>query len=305
MSRILILALLIGLFTACNEKPKSVNEEDRVLTFEDFRGYFPDAGLPYRINADSLQKGPDSIALKAKVIKQFLPDTLGKGVFKAADKPKFIPKAFLKFNDLQFFIVEGRIKGSSAAWLCVYDNRDTFLMRHLIARTGARTMGTVFDQRKSIRTITESRQGAGKTSTREDVYAANPDGSLALVLTNSNEPANNELYNPIDTLPRKHKFSGNFTAGEMNLVSIRDGQTAKDFEFYIHFSRNKGACTGELDGVGRFTGANTGQFRDKGSSCILEFKFSANRVTISETGCGAYRGITCMFEGSYNRSKRK
>lgn len=304
MSRILILALLAGVFIGCKSKPKSVNDEDRVLTFADFRGFFPEPGLPYRINADSLRKMPDSVALKARVLKQFLPDTLAKGVFKAADKPKYFAKAFLQYYDFQFFIVEGDIKGAAAAWLCVYDKRDTFLTRHLIARTGAKTLGTVFDSRYNIRILTESRPGGGQTATREDVYSANPDGSLALVLTNSNEPTNPTLYNPIDTLPRKHKFSGNFAAGEMNLISIRDGETPKEFQFYIHFSRNNGACTGELDGVGRFTGANTGQFRDKNSSCIIEFKFSPNRVTISETGCGAYRGITCMFEGSYNRKRK-
>lgn len=305
MSRILILALVIGMLGACKSKPKNVNDEDRVLTFADFRDFFPEAALPYRLNADSLQRLPDSLALKAKVAKQFLPDTLAAGIFKAADKPKFFPRGYMRINDLQFLVVEGATKAASAAWIMVYDKRDTFLTRHLIARTGGRTtVGTVLDTRYNFRITTETKRGPGQVSTREDVYSAGIDGQLSLILTNSNEPTNPTLYNPIDTLPRKHKFSGNFGTGEMNLVAIRDGETPQEFLFYIHFSRDKGACTGELDGVGRFTGSNTGQFRDKGSSCILEFKFSSNKVTISETNCGAYRGITCMFEGSYPRKKK-
>lgn len=305
MSRILILALVISMFAACKSKPKNINDEDRVLTFADFREFFPEPDLPYRLNADSLQRWPDSLALKAKVVKQFLPDTLTKGVFKATDKPKFFPRAYLKINDMQFLVVEGATKAASAAWVCVYDKRDTFLHRHVIARTGARTsVGTVLDTRNNFRIITETKRAAGQTSTREDVYSVGADGQLVLILTNSNEPTDPALYNPIDTFPRKHKYSGDFGSGEMNLVAIRDGEIPQEFFFYIHFSRDKGACTGELDGIGRFTGNNTGQFRDKNSSCILEFKFSSNSVKISETSCGAYRGITCMFEGSYPRKKK-
>ena len=305
MSRILILALAIGMLGACKSKPKNVNDEDRVLTFADFREYFPEAALPYRLSADSLRQLPDSLALKAKVVKQFLPDTLTAGVFKAADKPKFFPRAFMRFNDMQFLVVEGAAKSGSAAWVLVYDKRDTFLTRHLIARTGGRsTIGTVLDTRYNFRITTETRRAPGQFSTREDVYSTDADGRLALILTNSDEPANPVVYNPIDTFPRKHKYSGNFGTGEMNLLAVRDGETPQEFLFYIHFSRDKGACTGELDGVGKFTGANTGQFRDKNSSCILDFKFSNNKVTVSERNCGAYRGITCMFEGSYPRKKK-
>lgn len=305
MSRILILALATGLLVACKSRPKNVSDEDRVLTFADFRAFFPEPALPYRLNADSLRQQPDSAAFPAKLVSQFLPDTLGKDVFKPADKPKFFPRAYLEMNDLQLLVVEGTTRTAAAAWVCIYDKRDTFLRRHVIARTGARvTLGTVLDTRNNLRITTETRRGAGQFSTREDVYSVDEDGRLALILTNSNEPANAVLYNPIDTFPRKHKYSGNFGSGEMNLLAIRDGEVPQEFLFYIHFSRNKGACIGELDGTGRFTGANTGQFRDKYSSCILDFKFSNNSVTVSETSCGAYRGITCSFEGTYPRKRK-
>lgn len=302
MSRILLLTLLTGLLVACNNKPKQVNDEERVLTFEDFRGFFPAPALSYRLAADSLKRSvADSLAFKARVVKQFLPDTLAKGTFAAAEKPRFFPRALITHNDLLYFIVEGKTKAGNAAWLSFYDNNGVFLQRHLIARNiaGKPRMGFVLDDKYNIRVSTETQR-----STRDDVYAANPDGSLMLILTNSNEPEGTGLYNPIDTLPRKHKFSANYTAGEGNIVSIRDGETPKEFLFFIHFSKDKGACKGELDGVGRFTSANTGQFRDKRTACIIDFKFSGSRVTISETGCGAYRGIKCFFEGAYTKKKK-
>lgn len=302
MSRILLLTLLTGLLAACNNKPKQVSEEDRVLTFADFREFFPDGGKTYRLNADSLKRPvADSLAFKAKVAKQFLPDTLAKGAFAAAEKTRFFPRALIARDDLLYFVVEGKTKTGSVAWLAMYNKNGTFLQRHLVAQQlpGKPRIGFVLDSKFNITVTTESARGK-----RDDVYAANPDGSLMLILTNSNEPVNTGLYNPIDTLPRKHKFSANYMAGEQNLVAIRDGETPKEFQFFIHFSKDKGACTGELDGVGRFTTATTGQFRDKRTACILDFKFSSNRVTISETGCGAYRGIKCFFEGAYTKKKK-
>lgn len=303
MSRFLLLALAIGFMTACKSKPKqATTEEEQVLTYPDFRRLFPVASLTYRWDADSLsRKLPDSTALKARVVKQFMPDTLAKGVFTAAEKPKFFPLGVIQPANEKFDIVlvEGSARSGDAAWMVLYSKTGEFLGRHLVARNGGgKRMGFTIDKKLNIKVTTET---AAKSS-REDVYAASSDGSLALILTNSNEPVDG-LYNPIDTLPRKHKFSGNYWSGE-NIVSIRDGETAKEFLFFIHFSRDKGACTGELDGTGRFTSATTGQFRDKQSACIMDFKFSSGRVTIRETGCGAYRDIKCMFEGTFVRKKK-
>lgn len=307
MSRILLLTLMFGLFAACTNSSKPANDEDRVLTFKDFREFFPETALTYRLSADSLKhRIPDTFALKAKVVKQFLPDTLAKGSFTAAEKPKFFPRAYIKTEEQQLFVVEGATKTGNVAWLCIYDKEGKFLQRHLVAKntSGNSRIGFLLDTKKTLKVTTEVQKAPGQLSTREDVYATNPDGSLALIMTNSNEPANVGLYNPIDTLPRKHKFSANYASGELNLVSIRDGETPKEFLFFIHFSRNNGECVGEMDGVGRFTTATTGQFRDKHTSCIVDFKFSSGKVTIKETGCGAYRGIKCFFEGTFIKKKK-
>lgn len=304
MRSILFLFLAIGVLAGCKSRNKTISEDERELTFADFSGKFPPADA-LRWNADSLKrKRTDSLAFKPRYLKQFLPDTLGKGVFSAADKPKFWAVGQITLTeDLRLFLVEGSAKSGAAAWMCFYDKNGAFLQRHLAARytPGAnKRTGFSVDRKGNIRVITET----GAAISREDVYAANPDGSLALVLTNSNEPAVTGLFNPIDTLPRKHKFSANYTAGEGNIVSIRDGETPKEFLFFIHFTRDKGACTGEADGTGRFTSATTGQWRDKQSGCIIDFKFSSSKVTITETGCGAYRGIKCAFEGSFTKKKK-
>ncbi|WP_126245475.1 hypothetical protein [Chitinophaga rhizosphaerae] len=304
MRSILFLFLAIGVVAGCKSRKKTISEDDRALTFADYANKFPPAEA-LRWNADSLKrKRTDSLAFKSRYLKQFLPDTLAKGVYGAAEKPRFWPVGQVALTeDLRLFVVEGAAKSGAAAWMCFYDKNGTFLKRHLAAQyaaSGNKKTGFSVDKKGNIRVTTET----GAAIAREDVFAANPDGSLALILTNSNEPAVTGLFNPIDTLPRKHKFSGNYTAGEGNIVSIRDGETAKEFLFFIHFTRDKGACTGEIDGTGRFTSATTGQWRDKQSGCIVDFKFSGSKVTISETGCGAYRGIKCAFEGTFTKKRK-
>lgn len=303
MSRILLLALAVVFMTACKSKPKpTTGDEEQALTYPDFRRLFPQAAVTFRWDADSLSiRQPDSTALKARVVKQFFPDTLAKGVFAAAEKPKFFPLGIIQPADRQFdiLLVEGSARSGAAAWMVMYNKNGEFLGRHLIARnTKGQRVGVSIDKRLAIKVTTET----ASKRIREDVYATEADGSLALILTNSTEPVGG-LYNPIDTLPRKHKLSGDYMSGN-NIVSIRDGETSREFLFFIHFSRDKGECIGELDGTGRFTTATTGQFRDKQSACILDFKFSSGRVTIRETGCGAYRGIKCMFEGTFVRKKK-
>lgn len=142
---------------------------------------------------------------------------------------------------------------------------------------------------------------------REDFYMVKADGTVTLIMTNSNGPTNaGQIFNPIDTLPRKNKFSGDYTSGDMSLVSIRDGDDPKSFQFFITFSKDKSNCKGELSGKGRFLSGNRGEYKDNESSCGISFQFSSSRVTIREIGgCGAYRGIKCFFEGSFKKKVEK
>ncbi|UYQ91640.1 hypothetical protein MKQ68_16245 [Chitinophaga horti] len=308
MSRIrILLVIMAGLFLAsCKDKSKKPGDEDRPLTFAEFSELFPAAKLPYKVSIETLkEKTADSLALKPKVAAQFLPDTLTAGVFQK-EKPRIYPLAYFKTDDLHYVLVKAAGKSSSVAYICLFTPKGAFLNRLLAGQVkpgNTKEITTNIDNRYNIKVNTAEKRSTNYTANREDTYGAYPDGNIALIMTNSTDPGSGGLYNPIDTLPRTHKVSGDYTSGESNLVSIRDGETAKEFLFFISFSKDKGACHGELDGTARFTGANTGQFRDKNSECILEFKFSAGRVSISETGCGAYRGIKCMFEGSFVKKK--
>jgi hypothetical protein len=111
-----------------------------------------------------------------------------------------------------------------------------------------------------------------------------------------------EVINPIDTLPRKNKFSGDYVKDKRNFVSIRDGRSSKELLLFIHIE--KGDCTGEIKGSLILTSSSTAVYRQSGDPCQLSLQFGSNSVSIKEDGgCGAHRGLDCSFDGTFKRKK--
>ena len=91
---------------------------------------------------------------------------------------------------------------------------------------------------------------------------------------------------------------------KMNIVSVRDAGKPDKINFFIHFDRTKGECTGELKGTASFIKSNVIEYRQAGDICILRFTFSSSSVAIKELGpCGTHRGVKCSFDGIYPRKK--
>jgi hypothetical protein len=125
-----------------------------------------------------------------------------------------------------------------------------------------------------------------------------------LIMTDAPGDKATELINPIDTLPRKNKFSADYGNGKMNLVSIRDGRRNDRLSFYVHFEKNNGDCSGELKGEAMIRSSNMAEYNQNGDPCILKFIFSPGSVTLKEEGaCGSRRGMKCLFDGSFPKRK--
>lgn len=310
MNRLLALLLAVGLLAGCKSKDKR-RAGDRPLTFADFKALFPERQVPYRLLADSLRQlqPADSLALKPDVLKQFLSDTLATADFAKGAAVRFFPLAHLEGNNLHYFVVLAAGKATSTAYLCFTDPKGHYLNRMLVASKKAGSsegISFTLDSRYLVKLSMENEISPSHTTLKEDFYTAGADGKLTLIMTNSSEPTTpGQIFNPIDTLPRKHKYSADYTSGDMSIISIRDGQEPKTFQFFITFSKDNGSCKGELNGTGHFTGTNKGEYKDKESSCGIAFQFSSTRVSIKEIGgCGAYRDIKCFFEGGFTKKKK-
>jgi hypothetical protein len=304
MNKLVLALLAICLLGACKSKHKKVAGDE--FTFEDFRDLFTTTKLPYKLTLDSLKvEQDDSLAIDQELMKQFLTDTLSAGDFAAGSAVQYFPLVYLEGDKINYFVVKARGKAARMAYLCVMDKKGHYLNRLQVGKlvdNGNSTKYFSLDSREAVKITEEKQLSGGHTAIKEEFYGVAEDGKTTLIMTNSSgDAAAGQIFNPIDTLPRKHKLSGDYEAGELSIVSIRDGNDAKSFQFFISFSKESG-CKGELSGTGHFAGTNKGEYKDKETACGISFQFSGGRLSIKEIGgCGAYRGVTCFFEGSFKK----
>lgn len=301
--------LFVTVFFACKEtKQRTVADED--LTIKDFLQLSPELKLPFAVHDSILQKKEkDSAAINQKVFQSFVPDSVYKKNHPVTRQLKLFVLG--KSTDAQkgnYVFIKSVAGNRKAVHLYYFDEKNSFTgSTKLLDNTPSSKPGRYvrIDSRYNISFIKEQRTPTGEVWTDESIYYMDTKGNMILTMTNSTQDRSDEIMgNPIDTLPRKNKYSADYSGDKKNLVSIRDGRTSKTFQFFIHFSKQNGECVGELKGEGEFTANGKGVFHDKGSPCEILFSFTTNSVSMKETnGCGSYRDITCFFEGTYPRKK--
>lgn len=312
MKRLLLVLLSIGVLAACKSKKKHGHGSEEPMTLEEFQALFTPGSLPYKLTPDTLQlKLADSLALDTGAMR-FLTDTLTKHDFSRSERVKIFPLQRIPGSTVNYMLVKAVGRDQTVGYLCMMNKKGKYLNRIRVASTvgddGEQTSLQI-DNKNVVKITNERKLTASRSALKEDFYGVNPDGTVTLIMTNSNGPTNaNQIFNPIDTLPRKNKFSGDYTSGDMSIVSVRDGDKddPKSFLFFISFSKDNGSCKGELSGKGHFLAGNRGEYKDKESSCGISFQFSAGKVSIHEIGgCGAYRGVKCFFEGGFVKKAEK
>ncbi len=301
--------LCLLIFAACKEeKPKLVSDEH--LTVADFISIAPQLATPVVIN-DSVvnRKESDSAKIHLAAFKTFIPDSVFKSYFPQEKQLKLFLVGKSTDNQKGNYLFVKSVAGNKrAVHLLYYTSKAQFLggmkVADNIPKAGINKYCKI-DSRYNISMIQEQKTPTGEYWTAETIYYMDATGKMIIAMTNNTQDRSNQIMgNPIDTFPRKNKFSADYSIDKNNLVSVRDGATAKQFRFFIHFSKQNGSCNGELKGDGEWVGNGKGVFRDINSPCVIQFSFTGGSVSIKEeTGCGSYRDITCFFEGNYARKK--
>jgi hypothetical protein len=189
-----------------------------------------------------------------------------------------------------------------------FDNQKKFTSYLPLLVTDANTATTQvsgMDRRFSFYKNIQLKKQDGTLADGKEVYSYLTDpGQFILIMTEALDDRIREVINPIDTLTKKNKLSADYIKDKMNIVSIRDGNRADRINFFIHFDRDNGGCTGEIKGTATITKNNQAVYRQQGDACSLQFNFSASSVTIKEMEpCGSHRGVKCSFDGTYPRKK--
>ena len=308
LKRLTCLLLLLLLFACKQVKVKTVADVD--LTIADFIELAPVVNLPYIIGDSVLnKKRSDSSLISIVKFQEFVPDTVFKKYFPETKNLKLYLLG--KSTDAEkgnYVFVKSVTGKKNEVWFFYFTKKATYLSSMRLADNLPMKTGNRYckiDGKHSISFIKEQKKPTGEYWTSETIYYMDATGKMIVAMTNSGEDLSDEIMgNPIDTLPRKNKLAGDYYSDKKNMVSIRDGASQKTFQFFIHFSKQKGECVGEIRGEGEFTSATTGVFHDTEGACEILFAFSPTSVQIKESnGCGNYRDITCFFEGSFTRKK--
>ena len=311
MNKYLLLVLLPGLFISCGNKKVSLAENDDKLDVHDFVGFFQPLGLPYQVGDTVLRrKEAETSLIHYNIFTRFVPDSVLSRYFGQGLRPRLyaIGKVAVPDNETYLF-VKAATPARKVLYVLCFDKKNQFAAFRPVIYSDNEpgVSGQVAMDGKYTLTVMHQRKAAdGQLFYKKDAYVFNDAGAFTLIMTESNEEAVKPaaVYNPIDTLPHKHKFSGDYAQDKRNLISIRDGKDASRMQFFIHFEKDDGECKGELKGVARFIASNMARYTANGDPCAVEFSFGPTTVSIRELGgCGNHRDIKCFFEGEFVRRK--
>ena len=303
------LIIAINLFTGCgNKKKPSLSGTDEV-GIGDFIESFGLIDPPFEVSDTSLnKKEKDSLLIADKIFAQFVPDTVLTKVFGKNAKPKIYMGKRVTIEKEMYLFTKAITADKKTLFVLCFDKENKFkdyLPLLVQDNDPATTQVGGLDRRLSFYKTISMRRPDGSSAEGKEAYSYNDEvGKFLLIMTDPLDDRVLEVINPIDTFARKNKFSADYIKDKLNLVSIRDDSKAGRINFFIHFDRNDGECTGELKGVANITAANTAVYQQPGDACSIQFNFSSSSVTLKEIqACGAHRGVKCSFDGSYPRKK--
>jgi hypothetical protein len=307
MKKYLVWLILIGLVSGCKHKKVSLAGDAKV-DIGDFIDFFPEVRLPFQIT-DSVfnREESDSSRIDYRVFTQFVADSVVGKRFGKGSKPDIYPIGKVKNGSKESYLfIKAVTSAREWVFLLCFDKSNKFAAaKPLFSSSSDYTNNMAFLDSKF--TVRHERNGAeGELLYKKDTYIYLESGIFMLILTESNEnPAKNRsILNPIDTLPRKHKYSGDYVQDKYNFISFRDGKDASHFRFFIHFEKDNGECKGELKGEAKLISQTVAHYASGTDPCLINFSFTEAKVSLKELeGCGSHRDIKCFFEGVYPKQK--
>jgi len=302
--------LLLMLFAlSCKNKTAAVSADKPVNT-SDFFTAFKKLKLPYTIADTNMMKKADTTLISYDVFKQFIPDSALQTL--AAKKPeslKIHPVGKIENQD-EIYLLATVTDGKKTTLITYLFNKKKHYINHLLLLNNTTDDGYIH----SVNINTEPTFLIVREKTTNNQYSYTKNGyayseeskSFVEVVNDSNEDKKNkDIINPIDTLAKSNKYSGDYIEDKKNFISVRNGSSTGSYIFFIHFEKEKddgSPCIGELKGMMTMVSGSKAVFQQNGDPCVIDFTFENNRIQVKERGsCGNHRGMTCMFDDSYKK----
>lgn len=299
--------LAIGLFS-CNSAPIDLSGKTTVKE-KDFLAVFKPIPLPFSVADTNIDSKADTLIIGKEVFKQFYPDSAFSSIMGKTKVYTIHPIGLIdKEKEKYLLLLIKENKRKKRLVVLVTNEKNQFLASKELLNNFE---GTEYHRFLSINkepTFLISREKMGKANdmlfTRAG-WVYNDAGFFMVVINDSNEdPTKTAVINPLDTLPKLNKYSGDFIKDKNNYVSIRDGKDQNTYQFFILFEKSNGACKGELKGEFRLIKPAEGLYSKNGDPCLIDFIFNGNQLKIKEQGsCGNHRGIKCFFDDRYTKKR--
>lgn len=307
MRKYLFWAITLMSLLACKDK-KKLSGNQHVEADEFFNAY-DELKLPFNVSDTNFTIVADTNTISYAIFTQFINDSIFNTPF-GKDR-KLIIHPIGKHEEKgkeTYFATLVTSKTNSAIYLSVHDkNKFTASMPLIISNNDEKVTTATIDKKL---TIVVNKEWTIKDDIfyNRMIYAYNNVGIFTTVLSETNEDrrAEKSVTNPLDTFPKKYRFSGDYVKGKKNILSVRDGKKPDEYLFFIYFENDneEETCGGEVRGVMKMLSEKAGVFQGQGDPCQLDFSFLANSVSVKETGsCGNYRGIKCFFNDTYSKKK--
>lgn len=300
----ILLLLILGGY-----KEKKIDFSGDVPVKEkDFIAAFKPLPLPYSLLDTNINSSADSLSMGIKVLQQFIPDSAFTIILGKNRKVTIKPVGKIKKEKENYLLTLMSTKSESKLVVFVLDAKSKFLGVKELMSSKDREDGyqhAVSINKEPTFILVKEKTIKETTLFTRTGWVYNNAGFFMVVITDSNEdPKKQQIINPIDTLPRKNKWSGDYIKDKKSYVSIRDGKDLNSYTFFIHFEKNEGACIGELKGTMKVKSATTAIYTANADPCIIDFNFEGSEVTVKEQGsCGNHRGIKCFFNDSFQKKR--
>ncbi|HTS45793.1 MAG TPA: hypothetical protein VMH01_15440 [Puia sp.] len=298
------------LILSCDHKKNLSGSADEITDVRDFIGLFAPISLPCQFSDTILVHHAKDSLIRYKTMLHFIPDTVFTNHFGKGASPKIYSLGKVKVaKEETYLLIKATTATRKMMYILCFDKMDKFTASEPLMNVTSDAPASwiaAIDNKYTISSTKQHKSSDGQLLYRKWVYIYNDAGIFTLILTESNESnaKNLEIVNPIESLPRKHKFSGDYLQDKRNFISFRDASNNSYIQFFVHFEKDNGDCKGELKGRARFTSSTTAQYRSNGDPCMIDFSFGDNSVRMRELeGCGNHRDIKCFFDGFYTRHK--
>ena len=304
MKNYLHLLMLVAFLASC--KSKQSKSYDANIPAE-LAEMYPTLKLPYNVVDSTMDNDVNDLSISLKTFTTYIPDTIFNKPFGKNRNFKLFPIGMIAQKGKEaYFATMARGKNESAIYLSVYDSSRHIVTMPLLINdndTGKVVKSASIDKKLTI-AVNKEWSVKNELYYNHIIYAYNNVGVFTTVLTETNEQRRTEtnVANPLDTFPRRYKYSGDYGKGTRSLLFIRDGIAPNEYLFFVHFQTdNKDEpCGGELRGKFKMIDPSTGQYTMNGDPCTMNFIFKENEVQVKENGsCGNYRDIKCFFNYTY------